>query len=236
MSTQRLLAAAFLSSLLQLVLTGSAVADLTKGPYVGLEGGMAWDFSYPSGCYYYYCSYNTYNAVSYNLGYSAGAQVGYSFGGPRVEFEYNYRDNNASTIGTTAGTQSAAGTLTSSAYLVNVLYDFDTGSKWIPYVGLGLGMAQVKSNNIHSTSPSIPGSFQDGSSNDFAGQFIVGVEYAVSERVGVTLDWRGLWAYDTTYNYGIGCTPGGTTNCSVSGTTSYYYWNGALNLGVRIKF
>jgi OmpA-OmpF porin, OOP family len=119
---------------------------------------------------------------------------------------------------------------------VNVLYDFDTGSKWTPYIGLGLGMADVNANSIHSTDLSKPGSFIDGGGNKFAAQFIFGVEYNVSDRFGVTLDWRGLWASNTNFNYGFGCTAGGTGSCLQTGVISYDYWNGALNLGLRFKF
>ena len=241
MSLKRILAGALIAGLSQLVLMGSAAADTPKGMYVGVDGGLAWtaNLTYTtaySGCYPYYCGYPTYyNAVTYDLGYSAGVQVGYAFGGPRVEFEYNYRNNGASTIYTTAGTQSASGSLTSNNFMVNVLYDFDTGSKWTPYVGLGLGVADVSANDITLSTPMNPSAFLSGTSSKFAVQFIFGAEYAVSDRIGVTVDWRGLWASNTNFNYGIGCTSA-NTNCIQTGTTNYDYWNGALNVGLRIKF
>jgi opacity protein-like surface antigen len=244
MSFRTILTGSLIAGLLQLALIGSAAADTPKGAYVGLDGGLAWtaNLTYTTsygGCVPpYYCGYPTYyNAVTYDLGYSAGAQIGYAFGGPRVEFEYNYRNNGASTVATTAGTQSATGSLTSNNYMVNVLYDFDTGSKWIPYIGLGLGVADVKADNIHASASVPSGSFLDGSSSKFAVQFIFGAEYLASDRFGVFIDWRGLWASNTNFNYGIGCTGGGgTTNCIQTGTTNYDYWNGALNVGVHIRF
>jgi len=243
MSLKQILSGALMLGLGQLALLGSALADTPKGPYVAVDGGLAWtaNLTYTTGyggCVPpYYCGYPTYyNAVTYDLGYSAGVQVGYAFGGPRVEFEYNYRNNSASTIATTAGTQSATGSLTSNNFMLNVLYDFDTGSKWTPYVGLGLGVADVSANTI-KPSVAVPfSSFLDGSSSKFAVQFIFGAEYAVSDKVGVTIDWRGLWAANTNFNYGIGCSAGTTTGCLQTGTTNYDYWNGALNVGLRIKF
>ena len=243
MSIRKVLAGAFIAGLLQLVLIGSAAADLTKGAYVGLEGGLAWtaNLTYTTGytgCYPpYYCSYPTYyNAVTYDLGYSAGAMVGYSFGGPRVEFEYNYRNNGANTIATQGGTQSASGDLTANSYMLNVMYDFDTGSKWVPYVGLGLGMSDIKADNIHSSATGQDGSYLNGGGNKFAAQFIVGAEYQINDKFGVTIDWRGLWASNATFNYGIGCKNGGTGACAQTGAVSYDYWNGAINLGIRYKF
>jgi OOP family OmpA-OmpF porin len=244
MSFRKILAGAFVAGLLQVGLMGSAAADLTKGPYLGAAGGVAWtaNLTYTtsySGCYPpYYCSYPTYyNAVTYDVGYSAGGQVGYATGnGPRFELEYNYRDNGASTIATQGGTQGATGNLTSTNYMLNFLYDFDTGSQWVPYVGLGLGMADVKANSIHSSNTTQDGSYLNGGGSEFAAQFIFGAEYQVSDKFGITLDWRGLWASSSTFNYGIGCKNGGTGACASTGAISYDYWNGAANLGVRIKF
>ena len=105
MSFKKLLAAASIAGLAQLALISSVSADVPKGAYVGVDGGLAWtsNVTYTTGytgCVPpYYCSYPTYyNAVTFDLGYSAGAQIGYAFGGPRVEFEYNYRNNAASTL------------------------------------------------------------------------------------------------------------------------------------------
>jgi opacity protein-like surface antigen len=242
MSFRKILAGVLIAGLAQLVLMGSAAADVSKGPYVGLDGGMAWtaNITYVTsygGCSIYYCYAPTYyNAATFNLGYSAGAQIGYAFGGPRVEFEYNYRNNGASTVYTPVGNQSASGSLTSNNFMVNVLYDFDTGSQWTPYVGLGLGVADVSANNIHSAVTVPVGPFLDGSSSKFAAQFIFGVEYAASDNFGVFIDWRGLWASNANFQYGIGCPGGGTTGCAQTGTTSWDYWNGALNVGVHVKF
>jgi len=246
MSLKRILAGLLIVGLSQIVLMGSAAADVEKGLYAAVNGGLAWtaNLTYTTGnagCSPfppYLCTYPTfYNAVTYDLGYSAGAQIGYSFGGPRVEFEYNYRNNAASTIASQAGTQSASGDLTANSAMVNVLYDFDTGSKWIPYVGLGLGVADVKANNIHSNDSTKPGSFLDGGGSKFAAQFIFGVEYQMSDRMGLTIDWRGLWSSGQNFNYGLGCAAGGTGGgCIQTGVTSYDYWNGALNVGLRLKF
>jgi len=248
MSFKKLLAAASIAGLAQLVLMASAAADVPKGMYAGVDGGLAWtsNITYTTGstgttCYppYYYCVpyYNYYNAVTFDLGYSAGAQFGYAFGGPRVEFEYNYRNNGAATIYTTQGMQSATGSLTSNNYMVNAFYDFDTGSKWVPYIGLGLGMADVKASMIKASSLTSGFSgYLDGSSSKFAVQFIFGAEYLATDNIGVFVDWRGLWASNVNLNYGMGCPSGGTSNCVQTGTTSWDYWNGALNVGLHVRF
>ena len=244
MSFKKLLAAAWIAGLAQLALIGSAAADVPKGMYLGVDGGLAWtsNITYTTGytsCVPpYYCYYpNYYNAVTFDLGYSAGAQVGYAFGGPRVELEYNYRNNGASTIATTGGTQSATGSLTSNNFMINGLYDFDTGSKWVPYVGLGVGVADVSASTIKASSMGTGLSgFLDGSSSKFAVQFIFGAEYLATDNIGVFVDWRGLWASNVNLKYGFGCPAGTTSNCIQTGSTSWDYWNGALNIGVHVRF
>src|ERR1700704_450039 len=79
MSLRKILAGSFVAGLLQLALMGPAAADLVKGPYLGLAGGVAWtgNLTYTTGgggCVYpYYCTYpNFYNALTYDVGYSAG--------------------------------------------------------------------------------------------------------------------------------------------------------------------
>jgi OOP family OmpA-OmpF porin len=222
MSLRRILAGALIAGLAQLALMGSAAADVDKGPYVAVDGGLSWTSNQ---------SYGAGTSVTYDSGFATGAQVGYSFGGPRVEFEYNYRHNNANTTATADGTQSASDSLSANSYLVNFIYDFDTGSKWVPYLGLGLGASDVKANSIHSSVPVSSGSYLDGGSTEFAGQFIVGVEFLASQHVGVFLDWRGLWVHSANMNYGTGCPGGGTTGCAVTGATNYYYYNGVERRG-----
>jgi len=240
----RTMAGVLIVGLLLIAPTGSARADAPEGLYVGLDAGLAWTanltyYSTYGNCAvypYYACGYNAYNAVTYNLGYAAGAQLGYAMGGPRVELEFTYRTNNANTIATASGTQSATGSLSAKALLVNLLYDFDTASEWVPYVGVGIGAADVSANQIHAASATGLSGYLDGSSTKFAAQFILGVEYQASQKFGVFIDWRGLWANGTTFNYGYGCPAGSTTGCAQTGNTSYGYWNGALDVGVHVRF
>jgi len=226
----KILAGVLIGGLGQLGLIGSAAADVNKGLYIAADGGVVWtsnqDFGPGAG-----------TPITYDLGFGAGAQVGYAFGGPRVEFEYNYRYNKADSIGSAGGSVGANGHISANSFLVNFLYDFDTGSKWVPYVGLGLGMADVSATTIkpNAMTGGLSG-FLDGSSSKFAVQFIFGAEYLASDRVGIFIDWRGLWAANVNLNYGFGCPSGTTSNCIQTGTTSWDYWNGALNVGVHIHF
>jgi len=226
MRLQGILTGAFIVGLGQLGLAGLAVADVSKGLYISGDVGVTrsphQDFvGVP---------------VTYDVGFAAGGQIGYAFGGPRVELEYSYRYNSAHTIGSADGEVDATGSLRANAFLANFIYDFDTGSRWVPYVGLGLGAANVQANTIRAAGPVSSGSFLDGGSTELAGQVIVGVDFMTSEHVGLFLDFRGLWVKSPNMNYGTGCAGGATTACATTGTTTYPYFNGAFNFGVRINF
>ena len=210
----------------QLGLMELAVADVSKGLYISGDVGVT---RVPNEDF-------VGTPITYDLGFAAGGQIGYAFGGPRVELEYSYRFNSAHTIGSADGAVDATGSLRASALLANFIYDFDTGSKWVPYVGLGLGAANVQANTIRAAGPVSSGSFLDGGSTELAGQLIVGVDFMASEHVGLFLDFRGLWVKSPTMNYGTACTGGATTACATTGTTSYPYFNGAFNVGVKITF
>jgi opacity protein-like surface antigen len=222
----QILAGFLIAGLGQLGLVGSAAADVNKGLYIAADGGVVWtsnqDFGPGAG-----------TQVTYDIGFGAGAQVGYAFGGPRIEFEYNYRYNKADTIGSADGTVAASGHISANSFLVNFLYDFDTGSKWVPYVGVGLGASNVHASNIQPNSPVSAGSFLNGGSTELAGQFIVGVDFMASQHVGLFLDFRGLWVHSANMDFG----PCGPAGCgAATGTTSYYYYSGAINAGVKITF
>ena len=222
----KILAGFLIAGLGHLGLVGSAAADVNKGPYVAADGGVVWtsnqDFGPGAG-----------TPVTYDIGFGAGAQVGYAFGGPRIEFEYNYRYNKADTIGSADGTVAASGHVSASSFLVNFLYDFDTGSKWVPYLGVGLGASSVHASNIQPSAPVSAGSFLNGGSTELAGQFIVGVDFMASQHVGLFLDFRGLWVHSANMDFGS-CGPSGCG--SPTGTTTYYYYSGAVNAGVKITF
>jgi outer membrane protein W len=226
MRLRGILTGALMVGLGQLGLLGFAVADVSKGLYISGDVGATRS---PNQSF-------AGTPVTYDVGFAAGAQIGYAFGGPRVEVEYTYRYNSAHMIGSAGPNVEATGSLRASALLANFIYDFDTGSKWVPYVGLGLGAANVQANNIQAAGSVSSGSFLDGGSTELAGQLIVGVDFMTSEHVGLFLDFRGLWAKSPTMNYGTGCTGGAATACATTGTTSYPYFNGAFNVGVRITF
>src|SRR5262245_58782799 len=109
----RILSGLLITGLGQWGLVGSAAADVNKGVYIAADGGVVWtsnqDFGPGAG-----------TPVTYDLGFGAGAQVGYAFGGPRVELEYSYRYNKADAIGSAGGSVGATGQIRANSVLVQL--------------------------------------------------------------------------------------------------------------------
>lgn len=108
-------------------LTGVPFAKLEREP-ANMDGGKTnWDF---------------------DLGFGADGALGYDFGSFRADAEFTYltaksvfdvdktsrRKDNAT----------ADDTLTVLAATANAWYDLDTGTAWSPYIGIGVGAANVQ--------------------------------------------------------------------------------------------
>lgn len=120
-------------------------------------------------------------------GWGATVTAGYAFGGPRVELEAGYRSNNGKDC-----PEGCSGDVDTASAMVNVLYDFDTGTRFTPYVGAGIGAARTKVEDI-------------GKKTVFAYQGIVGASYAVTNELSAFADYRYFATEDVK-----GTSPGGS--------------------------
>jgi len=165
------------------------------GFYIGAGGGAAWEIG------------NTPQA-STSTGWAVGGIAGYDFVGPRVELNVGYGQ-----IPTSANIPGTAinGKVGSLTAMANVLYDFMPTSVITPYIGAGLGVAFIDSN-------------QSLGSTQFAYQGMIGVAYNVNEQLRFTVEGRYL----------------GTTNpgVSVPGVGFVSYSNNVILAlaGVTYKF
>ncbi len=130
--------------------------------YLGLSGSLSWlpdaDIDGPG-----------INAeVAYNTGWGAGASIGYMpnadipfFNRMRYELEVYYRSADIDRCQGVAAT--GFDNVNSITYMANAIYDFDTGTQFVPYLGAGVGMSNV----------------EFGSDEDmvFSYQFITGIGY-----------------------------------------------------------
>jgi outer membrane protein OmpA-like peptidoglycan-associated protein len=165
------------------------------GIYIGAGGGAAWQIG------------SAPNASTWT-GWAVGGMVGYDFVGPRVELNVGYGQIPTSANIPGSAINGKVGTLSAMA---NVLYDFTPRSIITPYIGAGLGVAFVDSN-------------QSLGSTQFAYQGMVGLAYNVNEQLRFMVEGRYF----------------GTTNPSVNvpglGTVTYSNNNILALAGVSYKF
>lgn len=93
--------------------------------------------------------------LEFDLEYAVGLSVGYSpevegrLGQTRLELELMYRETDFDELDdSTIAPGGFGGSVESYVGMVNGYYDFDTGSRWTPYLGLGLGVSQHKFDSL----------------------------------------------------------------------------------------
>lgn len=161
--------------------------------------------------------------TEFDTGYDISAQIGHRFdGGLRVEGEFNYSragidTHRALTVGganidsadvavLTRGTPNAAnprvgavldsgiGKQENYGVFANVLYDFNSGGSFQPYVGGGIGAQRTKFDYRPSDVD-----VGQGSDTNFAWQLIAGATYKISPSFEVFGQYRYRNAGKTTY-------------------------------------
>lgn len=182
--------------------TQPAAATLTTGAYVFGDVGPNWlRDAHTSGV-------NT--TYSYDTGPAVVLGAGWGFGnGIRVEGELGHRGNDVdNTVGHTSAT----------SVMANALYDFDTGTRFTPYVGVGTGFAHIRFHDVGA-----PGTSIDGGDTEWAYQGILGLTYQLSDR----------WKADANYRY-FGTERPDFTAANGTSAESHYRDN-AILVGVRYE-
>jgi outer membrane protein OmpA-like peptidoglycan-associated protein len=176
----------------------AALADediYTTGPYLGIAGGGSFPLSSDFGG-------TVSGKADFNPGWAAFAEGGWGFGnGFRAEVEGGWIHNGVSGI---EGGGSGSGHSRLRTLLVNALYDFDTGTAFVPHVGAGLGLANMSFRNLGS----LEGNTVSGTENVLGYQAIVGFDYAVAPQLKLGFDYRfigaGTAGFDTSPAVGRG--------------------------------
>jgi len=137
--------------------------------------------------------------LAYETGYVFGSALGYQFGSFGFEGEIAYRKNDLDKISLMGETTSITGDASALSLLANGYYRLDLGKVPLtPYIGAGLGFAQVKINNF-----GVPGSGRlDWSDDDivFSYQISAGMEYDLSKRFAVGVTYRYCGSSDPQFN------------------------------------
>ena len=142
--------------------SAAATAQTADGWYAGALGGV--------------------NINEDNQGWGAGILGGYDFGTFRIQADLIRRQNDAE-----AG---KASEVYSWAPMVSALYDIPTGTAFRPYIGAGVGGADV----------TLDGNAVSESEWNFAYQGIVGLAYDMDPNWEVGVEYRYFSAFDNEYD------------------------------------
>jgi len=138
---------------------------------------------------------------SFDTGYVVGGAIGRGFGPWRFEGEVAYRQNDLSELtfisdgglGVALGIGSldglsvnANGDVSALSFMANVFYDFKLASGFNPYIGGGVGVAQVSANNVRVAGFQVV----DDSDTVLAFQAGAGVSYDVQPHAALFLEYR----------------------------------------------
>lgn len=172
--------AAALSAFSALLFSASVLTSVAQaqdaGPYVGAGIGLlkSKDTSVTD---------TASRTVKFDNGNMGALALGYDYGANwRAEVELARRAAGLKSVSGTAAT----GEMLATSLMANAIYDFDINSALTPYLGAGIGLAQVKLKNA---SPFGASSIND-SDRGLALQGIAGVSYALSEAVDLFADYR----------------------------------------------
>jgi OOP family OmpA-OmpF porin len=173
-----------------------------QGWYIGLEGGGTW-VSDEEGFF----GINSAPAVlpetiEFDTGWAVLATVGYAFESNwRVEFEAGYRQNDIESIAIFPFPAPFTGDeINEITLMANVLYDIPLTDRLSLALGLGAGVDRAEFS---------PGPFWGGDDDDwnFAFQAIAGLNYAITNRLDLTLTYRYLNVGDPEFNVPGGPNP-----------------------------
>lgn len=166
-----------LTTLATLAVATSAQAADGKGFYAGIQGG--WNHAEEN-------RFDATGKIDPKEGWVGLVNGGYAWGnGFRTEIEGGYRTNDIDKI-TNTGVRGSSDEIYSWSAMGNVLYDFRNTSAFTPYLGAGIGAARV-----HVKANTTPGTVAiHDDSTEFAYQGIAGVNYALTNKVDLGLNYH----------------------------------------------
>ena len=132
----------------------------------------------------------------YDTGYSISGELGYNFGellfvdNVKLGLELGYTENDIDVhnIAALGGAQpSSTGDLSAFTILANMYHEYDTGTRFVPYYGLGLGVAIIDAKDYGVAAA--PQALDDEEAA-FLYQGTVGVNYMLTSDIDVGARYR----------------------------------------------
>ena len=175
-------------------------------PYVSLNMGTVWvndaDYIY-SEPYLGDPNYRDEGELSFDTGFVLNAAFGYAYdNGFRTELEYGFRANDLDRADGTDYyfdnpddySESLGGDVTTNSFMANVFYDFAPSSPVSPFIGGGIGFANIEGDI----------DFQPDIDDDnvFAYQLGAGLAFALNPKMKIDLQYRFFATEDPDF-YGL---------------------------------
>ncbi len=165
----------------------SAWAGMKNGLYIGAGAGMTFapdsDYSTSDG---------TRGVFQFDNGYAVNAAIGYKFGMPRIEGEISWQKNDFDKQIETGTTRNAGGDLSVSAFMINGYLDFETHTRFTPFITLGIGFANVDVNDLTSSGTKV----LDDNDTVMAYQAGAGVAVDIAENIVLDFKYRYFMTQD----------------------------------------
>jgi outer membrane immunogenic protein len=128
--------------------------------------------------------------IEFDNGFNIGAAFGYDYGLARLEIELAYRQNDVDTINVNfiegPVTFSGDGDFSATSVMLNGYWDFETGSPIVPYIGGGIGFANVSANDVKINGVPVV----DDDDNVFAYQLAAGLAFTLAPPLTLDLGYR----------------------------------------------
>lgn len=157
----------------------------TNGWYLRVGAGGAWPAA-PGG----YAESIGQTTTNVSSGFIVGGAAGYKANAFRGELELEYIQVGIKSLSffNTGTTINTTGTQSNLAGMFNGYYDFATGTPWVPYVGLGAGIANLSMNGINNASSGK--AILNTSAVTFAFQAMAGVQYLINNQWAAGVEFR----------------------------------------------
>jgi opacity protein-like surface antigen len=166
-----------------------SVSFAGTGPYMSVGVGGTWvqdaDSSYKDPAF---ADFN--NTTEFDLGFNVAATAGFDFGPARLEGEIAYRQNDIDKI-EFAGflvppPATFGGDVSSLSFMANGFWDIPTGSPATPYLGGGIGVANVSANDFKINGDLLV----DDDDTVFAYQLGAGIAFELNPNMALDLGYR----------------------------------------------
>ena len=124
-----------------------------------------------------------------DFGFGAGGAAGYDFGDFRTEAEFSFQSANfrhGEKIDNDDDNKKADDNLTVMAIMANGFFDLDTGTPFVPFIGIGVGGVNLA---VKLAEGDADPTFE-GSGWGFGYQANIGVAYEIIDAVALTLGYK----------------------------------------------